>query len=171
MDGRPLRALANFVPGPALTTPIIEDEPSTPGLISDPSPSRNQDSDTSNRSLSPKLLQGWPNPFREAIQVRFQIPETVGDAFEWEEDQEFPSGIEKQSPVSWKSWVPLVTIKIYRINGQELVTLHQDYSSRGETTVQWDGTDAYGRPVASGPYFCKLQMDDWSVTQRIVFLR
>ena len=69
----------------------------------------------------------------------------------------------------WSSFRPEVGAKISP--GQELMTLHQDHLADGEVTVQWDGKDSYGRPVASGPYFCKLQMDDWSVTQRIIYLR
>ena len=171
LDGRPLRALASQTPDPSPAgSPVAA---VAPGSIAAPVPvpSWNQDPGSSNLSLAPELLQGWPNPFRDAIQVRFRIPQTVGETFQWDADQTLPSTVEMSAPVSWKTGAPFVTIKIYRINGQELVTLHQDYSSSGETTVQWDGTDAYGRPAASGPYFCKLQMDDWSVTQRIVFLR
>ncbi len=180
LDGRPLRALAacsqakpnlekaqegphdqiTIQPG---NLPSEEDN----GLDSP----KNRDSGPSRLSLAPELLQGWPNPFREEIQVRFKVPLTMGSAFELEDDYDFSSGMKMESPVPWETGEPFVTIKIYRINGQELVTLYQDYSNSGETTVKWDGADASGRTVASGPYFCKLQMDDWSVTQRIVFIR
>ncbi len=64
-----------------------------------------------------------------------------------------------------------MSVKIYSLNGQELVTLHSASVGVGEYTVHWNGTDAFGRKVASGTYFCKLQLDDWSVTRRLVFLR
>ena len=53
----------------------------------------------------------------------------------------------------------------------EMVTLETADLGVGEYTVQWNGTDAFGRQVASGTYFCKLQLDEWSVTRQLVFLR
>ncbi|NCQ34440.1 hypothetical protein GW813_05035, partial [bacterium] len=41
----------------------------------------------------------------------------------------------------------------------------------GEFVVQWDGSDNFGRPVASGPYLCKLQMDDLNLTRRLIYVR
>ena len=74
-------------------------------------------------------------------------------------------------PVPWQGGSPSASIKIYNINGQELMTLHEGLGTQGEFTVNWNGTDIFGRQVASGTYFCKLQLDDWSVTRRIVYLR
>ena len=71
----------------------------------------------------------------------------------------------------WAAGDPRVSVKIYSLNGQELVTLQSGALGPGEYQVQWDGADAFGRPVASGTYFCKLQLDDWSVTRRLVYLR
>ena len=71
----------------------------------------------------------------------------------------------------WSGGQPGVSVKIYSINGQELVTLHSATLGSGDYTAQWNGTDAFGRKVASGTYFCKLQMDNWSVTRRLVFIR
>ena len=82
-----------------------------------------------------------------------------------------PADVELEGDVPWSGGRPTVSVKIYNVNGQELVTLHSASEGAGEFSVHWNGTDAYGRKVASGPYFCKLQMDDWSVTRQIVFLR
>ncbi|MBU8869729.1 MAG: hypothetical protein KOO60_02530 [Gemmatimonadales bacterium] len=169
LDGRNLQAPAKAIPGTFSGATFGVGDLAGSMTPSEATPAPDQESGC--LSLAPELLQGWPNPFRESIQVRFTVPQNQGEAFEWDKSLELSSGIEMQAPVSWEAGSPFVTIKIYRINGQELVTLHQDYSSHGETTVQWDGNDLFGRPVASGPYFCKLQMDEWSVTQRIVFLR
>ena len=80
-------------------------------------------------------------------------------------------GLDLQMAVPWKSGIPEVSVKIYSLNGQELVTLQSGSLSEGKYTAQWDGSDAFGRQVASGAYFCKLQLDQWSVTRRVVFLR
>ena len=71
----------------------------------------------------------------------------------------------------WSGGKPTVSVKIYSLSGRELRTLHEGSYMTGEVTVYWDGTDAFGRKVASGTYFCKLQMDDWSTTRRVVFMR
>jgi hypothetical protein len=122
-------------------------------------------------SLSPDLLVGWPNPFNEIISIRFVVPRTMKDAFIWKNKEDEPTEMDLEGDVPWSGGQPGVSVKIYSINGQELVTLYSGTQGVGETTVQWNGTDAFGRKVASGTYFCKLQMDDWSVTRRLVFIR
>jgi len=124
-----------------------------------------------NPKLSPDLLKGFPNPFRDVIQLRFQVPVTMGDAFVWDKDGAPPAGLDLLAAVPWQGGSPNVSVKIYSINGQELVTLFSGSQGPGENTVQWAGTDNFGRQVASGTYFCKLQMDDWSITRRLVYLR
>jgi FlgD Ig-like domain len=175
LDGRVLKSLARREAGQSAGPRVVLNDDQKPETASAATLSdaqdRSEDSDSSSLSLATELLRGWPNPFREVIQVRFRIPQTVSEAFLWDKGHELPPGLDLRAPVPWENDIPFVTIKIYRINGQELITLHQDFQANGEMTVQWDGKDTYGRPVASGPYFCKLQMDDWSVTQRIIYLR
>ena len=122
-------------------------------------------------SLSADLLMGWPNPFNDAISIRFTVPRTVKQGFVWKSDKGKPTEIDLESEIPWSGGQPSVSVKIYSINGQELVTLHSASVGVGEYIVRWNGTDAFGRKVASGTYFCKLQLDDWSVTRRLVFLR
>jgi len=122
-------------------------------------------------TLSPDLLVGWPNPFRDQIQLRFQVPRTLEEAFVWKNPEDTPTGLDLQAAVPWSGGQPRVSVKIYSINGQELVTLESADLGAGEYTVQWNGADTYGRQVASGTYFCKLQLDEWSVTRRLVFIR
>lgn len=121
--------------------------------------------------LSPKLLEGFPNPFSESIQLRFTVPATIGEAFVWGEGQDPPRGTNLQAAVPWQNGTPTVSVRIYSLNGQELVTLFSASQGPGGGVVQWDGTDNYGRQVAAGTYFCKLQMDKYSITRRLVYLR
>ncbi|MCB1182616.1 T9SS type A sorting domain-containing protein, partial [bacterium] len=90
--------------------------------------------------------------------------------FVWDDD-ETPTQLDVSAAVPWRSGTPRVTVKIYSVNGQELVTLFSGDMGVGENVVSWSGTDSYGRSVSSGTYFCKLQMDDWSVTRRLVYIR
>ena len=122
-------------------------------------------------ALAASLLEGWPNPFQDQIQIEFVVPSSVQDAFEWSDEDPLPDGFDLSAPVDWSSGQPSVSVKVYSINGQELVSLQQGNLGEGRYTVTWNGTDSFGRKVASGTYFCKLQMDNWSVTRRLVFLR
>lgn len=121
--------------------------------------------------LSPALLEGWPNPFRDRITIEFEVPATVEETFDWTQIDDHPEGWEMASPMSWDGGQPSVSVKIYGVNGQELVSLQHGSYGPGQYTVSWNGNDESGRQVASGTYFCKLQLDDYSVTRRIVFLR
>lgn len=121
--------------------------------------------------LAPELLQGWPNPFRDQITVRFRVPATIEEAFTWDEDEDRPTGLDLAAPVPWESGSPSATVKIYTMSGQEVASLYSAPSAAGEVAVTWNGTDSFGRKVASGTYFCKLQLDEWSVTRRLVYLR
>jgi hypothetical protein len=125
--------------------------------------------DRSKLKLSPELLRSWPNPFRDQIQILVRIPQTLQEAFVW--DGGAPAGADLQAAVPWAQGQPQVTVKVYSINGQELATLFSGRDERGEFTITWDAKDSFGRRVASGAYFCKLQLDDLSVTRRIVYLR
>lgn len=125
--------------------------------------------DRSKLRLSPDLLRSWPNPFRDQIQVQVRIPQTLQEAFVW--DDGAPAGVDLQAGMPWAHGQPQVTVKVYSIDGQELATLFSGRDERGEFTITWDARDSSGRRVASGAYFCKLQLDDLSVTRRIVYLR
>ncbi len=122
-------------------------------------------------SLSPKLLEGWPNPFHDQIRIEFTIPSSAHELFDWPEGEPIPEGVELAGPIVWSGGQPSVSVKVYSINGQELVALQQGNLGEGRYSVSWNGTDAFGRQVASGTYFCKLQLDDWSITRRLVFIR
>ena len=179
LDGRPFEAY------PEATTPEDRDDSANMAASLIPAPETVEEvargfvedrarllkSDRHNLSLSPDLLIGWPNPFNDVISIRFTVPRTMKEAFVWKDNKEQPTEINLEGEVPWPGGQPGVSVKIYSINGQELVTLHSATLGAGDYTARWNGTDAFGRKVASGTYFCKLQMDDWSVTRRLVFIR
>jgi hypothetical protein len=152
---------------------LMEAEAASEAASADPTQVRQAISMDQKRppTLSPMLLEGWPNPFHDVIQVRFRVPTTVGEAFAWDDVGDIPEHLDKDAPIPWSGGSPTATVKIYNINGQELVTLYGGSVGVGEYSVQWNGSDAFGRQVASGTYFCKLQLDDWSVTRRLVYVR
>jgi len=86
LDGRPFNLVA-----PRTLTRLADTEPALvpedearPVDLGDP----NYGQDRLNLSLG--LLEGWPNPFRDVIQIRFKVPSTVGEAFDWSEKEILP---------------------------------------------------------------------------------
>jgi|GEM_PF-6143553 len=74
------------------------------------------------------LLQNYPNPFNPDTFVRFGLCE----------DSE-------------------VTITVYNIKGQRVLTLLNETRGAGYHVVRWDGHDESGRTVGNGIYLCLLQ--------------
>lgn len=121
-------------------------------------------------SLAPWLLENYPNPFRNVTRVRFSVPLTIGEGLV-DRDGATPSQLDAQMAIPYRTSPPLVSLKIYSVGGQEIADLYHGNLLAGDHSAVWDGTDLQGRPVASGTYFCKLQIECWSVTKTIVFLR
>jgi len=120
-------------------------------------------------TLAPSLLENYPNPFQEQTRFRYRVPATVEEGFVWETGA--APDIEPTSAIPYRSTQPTVSLRVYAVDGQEIATLYVGSLPVGEYEAVWDGTDASGRIVASGTYFCKLQIENWAVTKRLSFLR
>ena len=88
------------------------------------------------------LRQNHPNPFNSSTQIRYRIPEN-GD----------------------------VTLNIYNILGQQVKTLMDSNQPAGEHITDWDGKDWRSREVASGLYFCRLQVKDFTKTIKMMLVK
>jgi hypothetical protein len=73
------------------------------------------------------LLQNYPNPFNPSTTIRFGLPVAAD-----------------------------VTLKIYNVLGQEVVTLVDGLRNGGTFQTVWDGRNSAGTQVASGLYFYGL---------------
>jgi hypothetical protein len=120
-------------------------------------------------TLNPGLLENFPNPFRDQTRIRYRIPETVQEGFVWRDGAQ--PDLEVDTRIPYQSSLPAVSLKVYSLNGHEIATLFDGSQGIGHYEAVWDGTDIMGRTVASGTYFCKLQVEEWSVTKRLIFLR
>jgi len=119
--------------------------------------------------LAPTLLSNYPNPFELSTVVRFRVPATVGEGFVWPEGEE--PLLDAAAPIPYRSGEPQVSVKVYSLEGREVATLASGFFGLGEYQAVWDGRDVQGRVMASGTYFCKLQIENWSVTKQLVFIR
>jgi flagellar hook assembly protein FlgD len=119
--------------------------------------------------LSPGLLESYPNPFVDQLNIRFTVPLTVGEGFVW--DDEHKPHLKAEDLIPYQESSPRVMMKIYSIAGHEVATLFDERCDVGSRSTSWNGQDTMGRPMAAGTYFCKLQIENWSVTQRVALLR
>ncbi len=75
------------------------------------------------------LNQNYPNPFNPETTISYAIPK---------------SG--------------LVTVNVYNLLGQKIVTLENSRQAAGVYTLHWNGRDAFGAQVSSGIYLVKIQV-------------
>lgn len=89
------------------------------------------------------LEANYPNPFNPVTNVAFGIQNS-----EW------------------------ITLKVYDLSGREVKTLVNRRLPAGYHTVQWDGTNEFGQPVAGGVYLYRLRVGKRFVhTRKMVLLR
>ena len=100
---------------------------------------------TSNGSQLPAVFaldQNYPNPFNPSTNISFSLP----DAAE-------------------------VTLNIYNVLGQNVVTLVDAHYEAGEHVVQWDGRNATGSAVSSGIYFYRLTAGTAVTSKKMMMLK
>ena len=90
----------------------------------------------------------------------------------------FALGANYPNPFNPATTIPLavpagtksVDLTIYNILGQPLRQLWTGPLPAGEHELTWDGRDAQGRPVATGVYVYRLQVDEQTRTRKMVKL-
>jgi flagellar hook assembly protein FlgD len=91
---------------------------------------------------SAAVIENTPNPFNTATEISFNLPE----------EQE-------------------VTLAIFDPAGRKICEVYSGKADRGRNTVTWNGTDASGRLLPSGVYFCKLELGSMIMTRKILRVR
>jgi hypothetical protein len=64
-----------------------------------------------------------------------------------------------------------VSLAIFNVNGQLVRTVHEGQVDSGTHRFAWDGTDSNGSRVARGVYFCRMNADEFSATEKVVLLQ
>ena len=66
----------------------------------------------------------------------------------------------------------IVLIKRLRLllHGNLVKILPFDHTIPGNHSIKWNGMDELGKPVPSGVYFCKLEMENFMETLKLVLL-
>jgi flagellar hook assembly protein FlgD len=74
------------------------------------------------------LSQNYPNPFNPVTRISYALPEEA-----------------------------TVTLRVYDVLGQEVITLENSVRQAGLHEVTWSGRNALGQSLGSGVYFYRLE--------------
>ncbi|MBD3403353.1 T9SS type A sorting domain-containing protein, partial [candidate division GN15 bacterium] len=88
------------------------------------------------------LHQNYPNPFNPSTQISFTLPVRTE-----------------------------VTLEIFNILGRRVTTLVDDTRPAGTYTVEWNGADTDGNPVATGIYFYRLHTDLFMQSRKMILMK
>jgi hypothetical protein len=86
----------------------------------------------------PLLAAPYPNPFNPATVLAFEVPVGGGR----------------------------VRVSVHDVTGRTVRVLLDAFRPAGADRIGWDGTDARGRPVASGVYFARLEVAGHAAASR-----
>ena len=90
-----------------------------------------------------RVLRSSPNPFNPATTIRYDVPAAGGR----------------------------LLLGVYDVDGQLVRELFDGDRGPGSYAVLWDGRDAQGRVLASGIYFCRIELPGSSETIKLVLSR
>ncbi|NQV16092.1 T9SS type A sorting domain-containing protein [bacterium] len=88
------------------------------------------------------LNQNYPNPFNPSTTLSYALPEEA-----------------------------IVTLLIYNIRGNIVKTFASEAKAAGWHEHVWNGLDVSGQTTATGVYFAKLQVGDYSNTIKMLYLK
>lgn len=101
--------------------------------------------DPVNENILPKddkLFQNYPNPFNPSTTISFEL-----------------------------SKISSVSLDIYSILGQHIITLEHGKFNAGRYSTTWNGVDKSGNKVPAGVYFLCLKTDNLIQTRKMVLLK
>ena len=83
--------------------------------------------------------------------------------------QSYPNPTASETKISYSlSRTTTIRITLFNLLGQEIKTLVDGLVPSGAHTVNWDGRDRYGQPVAKGIYFYRLETGDFVMTKKLL---
>lgn len=88
------------------------------------------------------LEQNYPNPFNPSTTLKYHLPEAS-----------------------------YVSITIYNMTGQKIITLVDDVKQPGIYKIEWDGSNHHGQAVATGLYVIRMVARNFVDSKKIVLLR
>ncbi len=92
-----------------------------------------------------RLAQNYPNPFNPKTVINYTIPQSLNSS--------------------------QIKLEIFNLLGQRVKKLVDVKQVVGEHSIQWDGTDKTGNPVAGGIYIYRLQAGSFVDFKKMAFIR
>ncbi len=92
--------------------------------------------------LESALLQNYPNPFNPMTTIPYLVA-----------SEDF------------------VDAAVFDVRGRRLRTLVSEIQPAGTHAVVWDGKDRFGRQVATGLYFYRLQVGEFTAVRKMVLMK
>jgi flagellar hook assembly protein FlgD len=89
-----------------------------------------------------ELDQNYPNPFNPTTRIHFAL-----------------------------SRMSEVHLAVYDVLGHRVVALLDAVRPAGYHSVEWNGRDAFGKPVNSGTYFYRLEAGEFKQTRKLLLLK
>ena len=87
-------------------------------------------------------------------------------------DQNFPNPFNPKTEIKFDIALrERVTLRVYNINGQEIVTLMDNEVGSGQHKVAWLGRDSMGNEVASGMYIYQLVVGEIAIRKKLILLK
>jgi hypothetical protein len=86
--------------------------------------------------------------------------------------QNFPNPFNPETTIAYDlSEGGRVELSIYNVTGQVVRTLVSEEQPAGRYRIQWSGDDAFGRQVASGIYFYRIQTESTHAVRKLMLLK
>ena len=87
-------------------------------------------------------------------------------------NQNFPNPFNPSTKITYRLNKPaLVKLSVYDITGREVNRLVDRYQSVGDYNISWNSNDDNGQKMASGMYFARLNVDNESVSRKMVMTK
>ena len=64
-----------------------------------------------------------------------------------------------------------MSLIVYDVRGQEVMTLHNEVKLSGNYEVLWNGTDRWGNQVSAGVNLARMQAGAYSNTIKMLYLK
>jgi uncharacterized membrane protein YjfL (UPF0719 family) len=101
-----------------------------------------EDDQTTRRPAEFELSQNYPNPFNPETQIEYALKKTGH-----------------------------VTLHIYNVLGEKVKTLLDQDQPAGFYQINWDGKNDNGKPISSGIYLYKLEVNGFSEAKKMLLLK
>ena len=88
------------------------------------------------------LFQNYPNPFNPTTTIEYNVAKPG-----------------------------LLTLKIYNLIGQEIITLVEKKQGAGKYKIEWNGLDSNGYAVGTGLYFVRMVTGEFITSKKILLLK